>query len=90
MQVLYQAILDLTSKVVIPDWGELIKLIPLGLAGIVVLWLLLVARRYATVGPARRAPARLTPVTPAELHMPGPSYAPIVAAAINSAEAPCA
>lgn len=81
MQQLYQAILDLTSKVVIPDWGELIKLIPLGLAAVVVLWLLLVARRYATVGPARRAPARLTPVTPAELHMPGPSYAPIVAAA---------
>jgi len=80
MQQLYQAILDLASRVVIPDWGELIKLIPLGLAGIVLLWLLVVARQYATVGPARRAPARLTPITPAELHMPGPSYAPIVAA----------
>ncbi|MBI3746423.1 MAG: cupredoxin domain-containing protein [Chloroflexi bacterium] len=80
MQQLYQAILDLASRVVIPDWGELIKLIPLGLAGIVLLWLLLVARQYATVGPARRASARLTPITPPELHMPGPSYAPIVAA----------
>ena len=80
MQALYQAILDLLSKVVIPDWGELIKLIPLGLLAIVVLWLLLVVRRYTGAGPKRRAPARLTPVTPAELHMPGPSYAPIVAA----------
>ena len=80
MQALYQAILDLASKVVIPDWGELIKLIPLGLLAVVALWLLLVVRRYATVGPARRAPARLTPVTPDAIHMPGPSYAPVVAA----------
>ena len=80
MQALYQAILDLLSKIVIPDWGELVKIIPLGLLGIVALWLLLTVRRYATVGPTRRAPARLTPVTPAGLHMPGPTYAPIVAA----------
>ncbi len=80
MQALYQAILDLTSKVVIPDWGELIKLIPLGLLGLVLLWLLLTVRAYATAGPTRRAPARRTPVTPAHLHMPGPSYAPIAAA----------
>lgn len=80
MQALYQAILDLTSKIVTPDWGELIKLIPLGLLALVALWLLLTVRRYATVGPARRAPARLTPTAPPGLHMPGPSYAPIVAA----------
>jgi plastocyanin len=80
MRELYDAILDLTSKVVIPDWGELIKLIPLGLAGIVVLWLLLVVRSYATAGPTRRAPARVVPVAPHGLHMPGPSYAPVVAA----------
>ena len=80
MQALYQAILDLLSKVVIPDWGELVKIIPIGLLGIVALWLLLTVRSYATAGPTRRAPARLTPVTPAGLHMPGQSYAPIVAA----------
>ena len=80
MRELYNAILDLTSKVVIPDWGELIKLIPLGLAAIVVLWLLLVIRSYATAGPTRRAPARVVPIAPQGLHMPGPSYAPVVAA----------
>jgi plastocyanin len=80
MQAIYQALLDFLSKIVIPDWGELVKLIPLGLLGIVLLWLLLTIRAYATVGPTRRAPARLTPVTPPHLHMPGPSYAPIVAA----------
>ena len=80
MQAIYQGILDLLSRIVIPDWGELIKIIPLGLLGIVALWLLLTFRAYATVGPARRAPARRPAVTPAHLHMPGPSYAPIVAA----------
>jgi plastocyanin len=80
MRELYNAILDLTSKVVIPDWGELVKLIPLGLLAVVVLWLLLVVRSYATIGPARRAPAKVSPVPPQGLHMPGPSYAPIVAA----------
>jgi plastocyanin len=80
MQQLWQGILDLLSKMVIPDWGALVQLIPIGLLGIVLLFFLLTIRAYATAGPARRAPARLTPVAPPELHMPGPSYAPIFAA----------
>jgi len=80
MQDLWRSILDLTSKFVIPDWGELIKLIPLGLLAIVALYFLWAVRRYATAGPTRRAPARLTPIAPPDLHMPGPSYAPILAA----------
>ena len=80
MNALWQSILDLLSRVVIPDWGELIKLLPLGLAGLTVLWFAWTIRRFATAGPTRRAPARLTPVTPPSLHMPGPTYAPIVAA----------
>ena len=80
MDALWQSILDLLSKVVIPDWGELIKLLPLGLAGITVLWFAWTIRRFATAGPTRRAPARLTPIAPPDLHMPGPSYAPIAAA----------
>lgn len=80
MQELWKSILDLLSLVVTPDWGELIKLIPVALLLVVVLFFAVTARRYATVGPARRAPARLTPVTPSDIHMPGPSYAPILAA----------
>jgi len=80
MEALYQSILDLLSRIVIPDWGELVGLLPLGLAGLMLLWLLLTLRLYATAGPTRRAPARLTPVAPAGLHMPGGSYAPILAA----------
>lgn len=80
MEALWQSILDLLSKIVIPDWGELIKLLPLGLAGLVVLWFAWTIRRFATAGPTRRAPARLTPIAPPDVHMPGPSYAPILAA----------
>jgi plastocyanin len=81
MDALWHSILDLLSKVVIPDWDELIALLPLGLAGLVILWFAFTIRRFATVGPARRAPARLTPIAPPDIHMPGPSYAPIFAAA---------
>lgn len=80
MQALWQSILDLTSKVVIPDWGQLIGLLPIGLAGLVLLWFAAVLRRFATAGPTRRAPARVPPVPPAGIHMPGPSIAPFLAA----------
>ena len=65
MEALWHSILDLLSKVVIPDWGELIALLPArarrarrssGSRSTI--------RRFATVGPARRAPARLTPIAP--------------------------
>ena len=80
MQDLWRSILDLISKVVIPDWGEVIRLIPLGLLAVVALYFLWVVRSYATAGPVRRAPARVSPIAPPALHMPGPSYAPILAA----------
>ncbi|MEO8208601.1 MAG: cupredoxin domain-containing protein [Chloroflexota bacterium] len=80
MQELWHSILDLLSQVVTPDWGQLIALIPVALAGVVVLFFLVVARMYATAGPTRRAPARFTPIAPANIHMPGPSYAPVIAA----------
>jgi plastocyanin len=80
MEALYDSILELLSKVVIPDWGELIGLMPLGLAGLAALWFAWTLRRFAVAGPTRRAPARLTPIPPPELHMPGGSFAPVAAA----------
>ena len=80
MEALYDSILDLLSKVVIPDWGELIGLMPLGLAGLAALWFGWTVRRFANAGPTRRAPARLTPIAPPGLHMPGGTFAPVVAA----------
>lgn len=80
MQELWKSILELLARVVTPDWGELIKLIPVALLGVVVLFFVIAARAYATAGPTRRAPARLTPIAPPDIHMPGPSYSPIFAA----------
>jgi plastocyanin len=80
MEALWKSILDITSQFVIPDWGALIGLLPVFLAILVIAWFAWTIRRFATAGPTRRAPARLTPVTPADIHMPGPSLAPILAA----------
>lgn len=80
MQELWKSILALLSQIVTPDWGELIKLIPVGLFGLVLLFFAMTIRAYATVGPTRRTPARLTPIAPPNIHMPGPSYAPILVA----------
>ncbi len=80
MEGLWKSILDLTSQFIIPDWGALVGLLPVFLGILVVLWFAWTIRRYATAGPTRRAPARITPVTPADIHMPGPSMAPILAA----------
>jgi plastocyanin len=85
MEALWNSILELLSLVVMPDWGELVGLLPLGLAGLVLLWLAWTIRRFATAGPTRRAPARISPIAAPGLHMPGPSAAPIVAAAGTAA-----
>ena len=44
------------------------------------LWLLVTMRGFAAVGPRRRAPARVAPVSPPGVHMPGGSSAPILVA----------
>lgn len=75
-----QPLWDLLGPFVSPDWGALVALIPIGLALLVILWLLYTVRRFATLGPARRAPARIPPIAPATVHMPGGSIAPILVA----------
>jgi plastocyanin len=71
---------DLLTPLVTPDWGALVGLIP-GILGILfVVWFALTLRAFATAGPTRRAPARIEPLTPPELHMPGPTAAPILVA----------
>ena len=77
---IWTGVLDFTSKLVIPDWGALVNLIPVAIFAIVVLWLLATVWRFATIGPARRGGARITPSPPAGIHAPGPSYAPVLAA----------
>jgi plastocyanin len=73
-------LLTWASQFVIPDWGGLIALLPVFMLVLVVLFLARIVYVYATVGPTRTRPARRAPVAPAGLHMPGPTYAPILAA----------
>ena len=80
LQDIWSSIVDLTSRLVIPDWGALIALIPVLIAGLVALFLLVTIRRWATAGPRRMRPARVPPKPPAGVHPPAPSFAPIFAA----------
>lgn len=75
IQKLWTGILDTLSKLVIPDWGALIALLPLFVLVAIVLWLAMTVRAYAVLGPRQRGRAFI-PVAPAGLHAPGPSFAP--------------
>jgi plastocyanin len=75
-----QPLLDLAAIFITPDWSKLLALFPILLALIFALWIMVTIRGFATVGPKRRAPARVEPATPAGIHMPGGSVAPILVA----------
>ena len=77
---LWSGLIDFSTQFVVPDWGKLIGLIPIGLAAIVALYLSMTVFRFATAGPTRRGVHRMEPIPPAGVHMPGPSFAPILAA----------
>jgi hypothetical protein len=80
MEALWDSILELTARFVIPDWGAVIGLLPAVLLVLVAVYLVWTAWRFAHAGPTRRVPARRVPVTPAGIHMPGPSIAPFLGA----------
>jgi plastocyanin len=76
---LWTSILELMAQFVIPDWGALIALLPVF---ILVLTLVILASTFLRLLRApkpRRGKQRITPRTPAGIHMPGPSFAPILA-----------
>jgi plastocyanin len=80
IQELVDSILAFLEPLIVPDWGALVALIPVALAGLVGLYLVWIAYRFATAGPTRRGKRRMPPVTPSGIHMPGPSFAPLLAA----------
>lgn len=76
----WNGILDLTEKLVIPDWGSVVAMLPvlifaLSLVVIAILFWKLV-RQPKTV----RSKRRIEPVPPPGVHMPGPSWSPVLAA----------
>src|SRR6266508_3407686 len=80
LRQLWNAFLDLTAKLVIPDWGALVGLIPISLLAAVVLWLVWLVWAYTRVGPAERGVRRRVAVPPPGVHAPGPSFAPFFGA----------
>jgi hypothetical protein len=80
LQDLWDGILDLTTQFVIPDWGALIGLLPVIMLVVIVLVLARTFLSLARAKPARRGKSRVVPRTPAGIHMPGPSLAPVFAA----------
>jgi plastocyanin len=80
LQDLWNGVLELTKLLVIPDWGALIALLPVFMAIVVVAFLLSRIVLFRKIGPRRRRPGRIKPVTPPGVHMPGPTYAPLFAA----------
>jgi plastocyanin len=73
-------LLGVASTFVLPDWNALRALFPVFLGLLFIAWFAFTARKWATVGPRRRAPARIQPIPPATVHMPGGSVAPILVA----------
>ena len=80
LQDLWNGILDLTKLLVIPDWGALIALLPVFMAVVVIVFFIGRVLQLRRLGPRRRRPGRITPVTPQGIHMPGPTLAPFFAA----------
>jgi plastocyanin len=80
IEELWSGLIAFSTQFVVPDWGALVALIPLGLAAIVCLSMTWTVYRFATAGPTRRGMRRRPPVTPSGIHMPGPSFAPLLAA----------
>jgi plastocyanin len=81
LEQLWDGVLDLTSQLVIPDWGRLVAVaLPVGTSVLVVLLMARTVLQVATAPAARRGKGRLTPATPEGIHMPGPSLAPILVA----------
>jgi plastocyanin len=79
LEEIWNGILELTAQFVIPDWGALIALLPVFIFILTVVWLVITFLRLYRAPKARRGFQRVAPRTPPGLHMPGPSYAPILA-----------
>ncbi len=75
----WTGILELLTQFVIPDWGALVALLPVFIFVLTLVWLVMTFVRLFRAPKARRGKRRVAPRTPPGLHMPGPSWAPILA-----------
>ncbi|MGP1674137.1 MAG: aa3-type cytochrome oxidase subunit IV [Candidatus Limnocylindrales bacterium] len=75
----WNGILELMARFVIPDWGAVIGLLPILILALAIVVLIATFWGLFRAPAARRGKQRITPQTPAGIHMPGPSLAPILA-----------
>jgi Cupredoxin-like domain/Cytochrome c oxidase subunit IV len=80
LEDIWRTILDLMADLVIPDWGAVILLLPIVTIVLVIAILLWVFLGLFHAPAARRGKSRIQPMTPDGIHMPGPTFAPILAA----------
>lgn len=80
LEDVWSALLALLARFVIPDWGSVIGLLPILVLVLIVMVLVRLFLGLARAQPARRGKRRIQPRTPAGVHMPGPSFAPVLAA----------
>jgi plastocyanin len=77
---IWNSILELTSKFVIPDWSSVVAMLPvLVFAGTIVVIAILFWKIWRQPKPGV-GKVKVEPVPPAGVHMPGPSWAPALAA----------
>ena len=71
---------DLLEQLVLPNWNDLILLLPWTLVALVAVWLVLTAWQWRRAGARNRSrvPRRLAGAPPAGVHLPGPSRWPFV------------
>jgi plastocyanin len=80
IQEAWSSFLDFISQFVIPDWGGLIALLPVFIGIVVILFFARMIYVYATIGPSRVRAGRRKPTAPEGVHLPGPTFAPVIGA----------
>ena len=85
LRSLLEWVISLLGPFVAPDWGALIKLIPLGVLLLVVGFYAWVFWRFRRAGPRRVGMPIRKPLVPAGIHLPGPSLAPFLISAASAA-----
>ena len=73
---LWNGILELTSRFVIPDWGSVIAMLPVLIFALAILVILVLFWKIWRAPKPRRGKVKVEPVPPPGVHMPGPSWAP--------------
>ena len=80
LERIWTNILLFVSQFVTPDWGKLIFFMPVAIVLAVLAGLLWIFAMLRKGKPARRGTQRIPPKTPAGVHMPGPTLAPVFGA----------